>query len=123
MAYCFFPPPPDSYRIKAAGPFWRFTLWALGYLAITTPWRAIYILPEHMNSQWLVRHELAHIAQYNREGWIFWPRCAWYALVAPGYWNSPYEIEAREYEDERFSSGTAGRTPAATPGATGGERA
>lgn len=93
-----FPPKPTDYTIKPAGLFWRQILVWLDFIAITTPWRAIYILPAHIDEPWIRRHELAHIAQINRDGpWCFWPKIV-YDYFAYGYHRSPYEKEARMYE-------------------------
>lgn len=85
-------------RIRPALFFARFILWAFGFLAITSPWRTIYVHPEWRDSNWLIRHEIAHLAQMERDGWLkFWFRCLWW-FVSPGYAQSPYEIEAMSVE-------------------------
>ncbi len=46
---------------------------------------------------WL-RHELKHVQQYRQQGkWLFLIKYLWKSLHR-GYWNNPYEIEAREAE-------------------------
>lgn len=65
----------------------------LGFHAVACP-RAIYILPEHFHDPGLRRHELAHVRQMRRDGFLFWPRAMWY-ILRYGYQNSPYEVEAR----------------------------
>ncbi len=78
-----------------------------GFAAVFSPWRTIYVLEEwrgdgplvgHGVTQ-LIRHELAHAAQCDRDGWFtFWRQCLWWYCV-PGYDRSPYEIEARGVEE------------------------
>jgi hypothetical protein len=46
---------------------------------------------------WL-RHELMHVWQYRQQGtFLFLIKYGWESLQK-GYWNNPYEIEAREAE-------------------------
>lgn len=84
-------------QIKPAGFFWQAVLTTLGFAAIYVPGR-IYILPEYVHSPLLRAHELCHYYQRLRDGFcVFWFFVFWYLLFY-GYWSSPYEIEAREYE-------------------------
>lgn len=51
------------------------------------------------NQRWL-RHELAHIEQYSRYGFVrFLVLYVWYSIKF-GYYNNPLEVEAREKEKE-----------------------
>ena len=89
-----------KHRFVTAGPIWTFILDRLNFAAITTPWRTIYEHPDFTNDPRIRRHELAHIAQIDRDGaWYFWPKIIfdffWY-----GHQNSPYEVEARTAEDD-----------------------
>jgi hypothetical protein len=70
-----------------------------GFAAVFAPWRTIYVEETYRDAQWLIRHELAHAAQCDRDGWFtFWRQClTWYFV--PGYDRSPYEIEARGVEE------------------------
>jgi len=90
--------PPSNYRIKTAGRGWTFILNRLGFVGITLPTRTIYIHPSHVGQQWLINHEMAHIAQIDRDGPLkFWPKILADYFIH-GHKNSPYEIEARRYE-------------------------
>lgn len=83
---------------KPAGKLSTAILDRFGFDAITSPWRTVYIRSEYMDDERLRRHETAHLAQMDRDGWLrfwFWI-CVWY--VSPGYALSPYEIEARAAE-------------------------
>ena len=52
-----------------------------------------------LNKRW-VRHEMAHIEQYNRYGFLkFLVLYVWYS-IRYGYYNNPFEVEAREKEKE-----------------------
>jgi hypothetical protein len=87
-----------SPRFKPAGKLSTAILDRLGFDAIVSPWRTIYMRPECLDDERLRRHETAHLAQMDRDGWLrFWVLiCVWY--VYPGYALSPYEIEARAVE-------------------------
>ena len=47
----------------------------------------------------LYRHELEHFYQVQRDGWLrFYIRWLW-LTARHGYWDNPYEVEAREAEE------------------------
>lgn len=76
----------------------RWFLQAFGYRGITLPPLGIYVLAEHIDSERLRRHEMAHWAQYEKMGAVmFYVRYVWLSL-RHGYRNNPMEIEAREAE-------------------------
>ena len=85
-------------KFMVSGPISTRLLNHFDFAAIVAPWRTIYILPEYFDHEALRRHELAHLAQMQRDGWLrFWVQClTWYFI--PGYERSPYEIEARQAE-------------------------
>lgn len=71
---------------------------AFGFRGITLPPFGIYVLAEHITSERLRRHEMAHWAQYQRMGAVmFYVRYVWLSL-RHGYRNNPMEIEARAAE-------------------------
>jgi len=86
--------------IKEAGPVARFIVARFGFCGITAPWSTVYIAPGWMHDATLMRHEIAHLGQMRRDGWLrFWVMiCVWF--VYPGYARSPYEIEARLAEND-----------------------
>lgn len=88
-----------SHKFKIAGPISRRFLDYMGFAAVVSPWRTIYILEKYFDHTTLRRHELAHIAQINRDGSLFfWIKCiAFYCYL--GYARSPYEIEARRAQE------------------------
>ena len=85
-------------RIREAGAFGAWLLSRCGFVGITSPWRTIYIAPGHMDDAALMRHEIAHLGQMRRDGWLrFWFFISvWF--VWPGYERSHYEVEARKAE-------------------------
>ena len=64
----------------------------------TLPPLGIYVLAEHITSERLRKHELAHWAQYQRMGWLKFTTTYLWGLVRYGYRNHPMELEAREAE-------------------------
>lgn len=87
-------------RFVTAGLFWRPMLHVLGAIAITMPWRRIYVLAEWQHDRVLQRHEMIHIEQMERDGTVrFCWRYLWWS-ARYGYRNNPYEIEAYARECE-----------------------
>lgn len=61
-------------------------------------WSTIYVLPGFEHDQHLLRHEAEHLRQIERDGRIkFALKYSWWTL-SHGYWNNPYEVEARTAE-------------------------
>lgn len=54
---------------------------------------------EFLNNQRWVKHELAHIEQYQKHGLLkFLFLYLWYSIKY-GYYNNPFEVEARKAEE------------------------
>jgi len=71
---------------------------ACGFYGWASFWRTVYVLPGWENVDWLIRHEAKHLEQIERDGRVlFAVRYLWW-LARHGYWNNPYEIEARAAE-------------------------
>ena len=76
----------------------RWILRTAGFGGVTLPPVGIYILAERIHNERLIRHEQAHWAQYERMGAIRF-YVGYIALwLRYGYWNHPWEIEARKAE-------------------------
>jgi hypothetical protein len=58
------------------------------------PW-GIFVLPEHLNNESLIRHEQAHWNQYRRMGVVRYYVTYLYQVLRYGYRNAPMEREAR----------------------------
>lgn len=69
-----------------------------GFKGVTTFWKQIYVLAGYENTEWLLRHERAHLMQMEREGWLWFHLTYTWYLLRYGYINNPYEIEARQAE-------------------------
>lgn len=76
----------------------RWFLRTFGYGGITLPLLGIFILAERINEERLIKHELAHWAQYERMGFFRFTWAYLTGLIRHGYWNHPMEIEARKAE-------------------------
>lgn len=81
----------------ATGPVLRF-LNAVRRDAVTLPPFGIFVRPERMSDEALLRHEQVHWAQWQRMGTLrFYISYLW-LLMRHGYDNHPMEIEARKVE-------------------------
>lgn len=69
-----------------------------GFLGWASSWRVIYVLPGHEHNERLLRHERCHLEQIERDGRLKFSIRYLYWLARHGYWNNPYEIEARAAE-------------------------
>ena len=75
-----------------------------GYRAwVFYPWMLFRDAPEDVSDR-LFRHEMEHVYQVKRMGWIrFYVTYLWH-LARRGYKNHPYEIEARAVENEPLTT-------------------
>ena len=82
----------------------RWFLRATGFAGIClAPW-GIFVLPEHLHSPRLTRHEIAHWRQYQRMGLLRYYVTYLWGLVRHGYADHPMEREPRAAEtDERLT--------------------
>ena len=73
-----------------------------GFKGWTSFWHTIYVLPGHENNERLLRHERKHLEQIERDGrLLFAIKYSWWTLRY-GYWNNPYEVEARAAESKKI---------------------
>lgn len=64
----------------------------------TSFWNTIYITPTASNK--VIKHELKHIEQINKDGRFLFTVKYVYWFIKYGYYNNPYEIEARAAANE-----------------------
>ena len=72
--------------------------WALkraGHGGITLPPLGIYVLPEYLGSESLLRHERVHWMQYMQMGAVRYYATYLYQVARYGYHNAPMERQAR----------------------------
>ena len=64
----------------------------------TSLWGVIYLAPGFEQHAALLRHERKHLEQMQRDGKLVYLIKYSYWILRYGYWNNPYEIEARKAE-------------------------
>jgi hypothetical protein len=85
--------------IRPASGLIGWTLRRTGFAGVTLPW-GIYILPERLQDERLIKHEREHARQIEEHGVIgFYARYLWFTL-RHGYQNNPLEEKARKAEDK-----------------------
>ena len=55
--------------------------------------RTVFVHPDAAGDSALIRHELEHVAQWDRGGLVFALDYAW-QWARHGYWSNPYELAA-----------------------------
>jgi hypothetical protein len=84
--------------IRPASGLIGWTLRRTGFAGVTLPW-GIYILPERLQDERLIKHEREHARQIEEHGVIgFYARYLWFTL-RHGYRNNPLEEKARKAEE------------------------
>ena len=84
--------------IKPASGLLLWYLRQTRFAGITLPPFGIYILPEKMADERLIRHESKHWEQYKSMGVLKFYALYLYYSARYGYFNNPMEIEARKAE-------------------------
>lgn len=88
-----------QFEVVAASGLGLWLMQKLGWYGWTSIWHTIYVRPEQINNQRLIKHEQAHAMQIQRDGYLWQPiKYTWY-LIRYGYEDNPYEIEARKLSD------------------------
>lgn len=86
-------------RIVTTPPFLvRWYMDFFEYDGLATVWNTIYFRNEKVKTHGLLAHEKKHIEQMKREGKVKYLIKYHYYWIKSGYWNNPYEIEARQAE-------------------------
>ena len=86
--------------IRTAAGLIAWYMRACGFAGWASFWNTIYVLPGYENDQSLLRHERKHLEQIERDGrLLFAIKYSWWA-IRHGYWNNPYEVEARAAESK-----------------------
>lgn len=86
------------WKYRRAGKMLGALLRAMGYGAVVTPHRVVYVLAERYDDPEIYRHELCHILQILDMGEVrFWRTIVRDYFVC-GYSDSPLENAAREYQ-------------------------
>ncbi len=88
-------------KIKTATGLIRAYMRLCGFSGWASFWRTIYVMPGFERDERLLRHEAKHLEQIRRDGRIVFSAKYLYWLIRRGYWNHPYEIEARAAEADQ----------------------
>lgn len=76
----------------------------MGFRGWASFWNTIYLMPGSEDDLALIRHELKHLEQIDNEGILkFSVKYLWFTWKY-GYWDNPYEIEARKAEQVRYTT-------------------
>lgn len=67
-----------------------------GFDGFASYWGVIYVRQGFQQDQALLRHEQQHLIQMQRDGKLWFTIKYLYWLCLYGYYNNPYEVEARE---------------------------
>lgn len=68
-----------------------------GYHGYITAWGQVYIKEDYKSNQMLLKHEWRHVQQMTEDGVIIWNLKYIAYQIIYGYWNNPYEIDARKF--------------------------
>ena len=67
-----------------------------GYQGYMTLFGTVYIKEGFKDNQMLLAHEQAHVVQFEKQGALRFNVMYLYYQLTVGYWDNPYEIEARQ---------------------------
>ena len=85
-------------RVRTATGMLAWYMRRCGFRGWASFWNTIYVILGFEHDQRLLRHERKHLEQIERDGRIlFSVKYLWW-LARYGYWNNPYEVEARAAE-------------------------
>lgn len=87
-------------RIREAPGLLALVMMLFGIAGWVMPWGVIYVRAGRVRDRRLISHKMKHVEQMQRDGLVgFSLRYVWW-LLRYGYTRHPYEIEAREAENE-----------------------
>lgn len=87
-------------KIREAPGLFALMMQIFGIEGFIGLWGTIYVQPGRVRDRRLIRHKMKHVEQIQRDGaLIFTLQYVWW-LLRHGYTNNPYEVEARQAEDE-----------------------
>lgn len=93
-------------RFRRGGLALRIGGWCLGRSTVSgiTLWRSISLAQSAQLDPMLLLHELRHVDQFQGDR-AFPVRYVWGSL-RHGYWNNPYEADARAFAERRCRGAT-----------------
>ena len=87
-----------NYKVKTAKGIIKWYMNLCGFKGWTSFWKTIYVLPGYENNEQLLKHEKCHLKQIEDDGIIIFSLVYIYWTLQYGYYNNPYEVEARQAE-------------------------
>jgi hypothetical protein len=81
----------------ATGPI-KLYMRLCGFRGWASFWNTIYLMPGSEGDARLIRHEVVHLEQIERDGRVMFALKYLWWLVRYGYQVNPYEVEARAAE-------------------------
>lgn len=93
-----------NFKIKTARGLLKWCMNRLGFKGWASFWGTIYLMPGYERDERLIRHERRHLEQIEEDGRALFTVLYLYWLVRVGYWDNPYEVDARAAEQARPSS-------------------
>jgi len=87
-------------------PLWK-RLWAK-WGGHACPYAVVTRFPE---DERMVRHELRHVLKQWRYLGVFFPLTYWLLWMCLGYWDNPYEVDARAHETVEIQKWGRAATP------------
>lgn len=87
-------------NLRDAPPLIAWYMRLCGFHGWASFWRTAYFLPGGLDNPRLVRHELCHLEQIERDGRVWFAIKYLWWLTRHGYWHNPYEVEAMAAEHQ-----------------------
>ena len=88
-----------KFKVKEAKGLILWLMNLVGFYGWTSNWGVIYVVPEHLRNETLIKHEQAHAMQIQRDGYLWQPIKYTCYLIRYGYEDNPYEVEARKLSE------------------------
>ncbi|MEL0027713.1 MAG: hypothetical protein VW625_03470 [Perlucidibaca sp.] len=87
-------------KIREAPALLALFMQLLGVEGWIMPWGIIYVRPGRVRDRRLISHKMMHVEQMQRDGMVLFSlKYVWW-LLRYGYHRHPYEIEARQAEED-----------------------
>ena len=87
-------------NIRPASGLISFLMRVMGFDGWASLWNVVYIQPWALHDQGLLRRGSKQLEQMQRDGKLTYTAKYLWWCGTRGYWNNPYEIEARQAQFE-----------------------
>ena len=79
---------------------WYWYMKLRGFEGFMTFWGSVYAMPSWENNPSLIKHEMEHVRQLKEHGNFKFFLLYLYYNLRYGYWNNPFEIQARKVAND-----------------------